>query len=81
MNFEEALKKVKLLDETPSDADMLELYGLYKQIIIGDINTERPSFWDLVGKSKWDSWKSYEGLNREEAKKKYVNIVDRLMST
>lgn len=79
MNFEEASKKVKLLDEKPSDQDMLGLYGLYKQATIGNINTERPSFWDLVGKSKWDSWKSYEGLNSEEAKEKYINLVNKLM--
>lgn len=79
MNFEQASKNVKLLSEKPSDEDMLALYGLYKQSTVGDVNTERPSFWDFVGKAKWDSWKSYEGLSKSEAEKRYVNLVSKLM--
>ena len=79
MNFEESIKKVKLLKEKPCDNDMLMLYGLFKQSTIGDINTERPSFWDLVGKSKWDSWKSHQGLPKDEAKEKYIALVEKLM--
>jgi diazepam-binding inhibitor (GABA receptor modulator, acyl-CoA-binding protein) len=79
MNFEEASRNVKLLDEKPCDQDLLELYGLYKQSTVGDVNTERPSFWDLVGKSKWDSWKSYEGLSIDEAKDKYIELANKLM--
>ena len=79
MNFEEAAENVKHLSEKPSDEDMLKLYGLYKQSTIGDVNTERPSFWDMVGKAKWDSWKSYESMSFEDAKEKYVKLALKLI--
>lgn len=38
-SFEEAVDKVKNLKQTPSDANLLELYAYYKQATIGDVNT------------------------------------------
>jgi len=37
--FLEAAESVKNLKSKPNDAEMLELYGLYKQATVGDINT------------------------------------------
>ena len=79
MDFQKASENVKTLQQKPSDDDMLKLYGLYKQATIGDVNTDRPSFWDMVGKAKWDSWKSYEGTDKEEAMKQYVALANDLM--
>ena len=79
MNFEEASEHVKNLSNKPSDYVMLELYGLYKQATVGNVNTERPSFWDFVAKAKWDSWNSYTGISSESAKEKYVSLVQKLV--
>ena len=45
-----------------SDEARLQLYGLYKQGTIGNINTAKPFMIDIVGCAKWDAWKSFEGL-------------------
>ena len=37
--FEKAAEDVKNLTTKPSDNDMLDLYGLYKQGTVGDVNT------------------------------------------
>ena len=37
--FLEAAEKVKNLKTKPNDSEMLELYGLYKQATVGDVNT------------------------------------------
>lgn len=37
--FDKAAKEAKNLPTKPSDADMLELYALYKQVTVGDCNT------------------------------------------
>ena len=37
--FLDAAEKVKNLKSKPNDTEMLELYGLYKQATVGDINT------------------------------------------
>lgn len=39
--FLEAAEKVKNLKTKPNDSEMLELYGLYKQATVGDVNTGR----------------------------------------
>jgi len=31
-----------------------ELYALYKQATVGDVNTDRPGFMDFKGRAKWD---------------------------
>lgn len=38
-SFEEAVDRVKNLKESPSDNELLEIYALYKQATIGDVNT------------------------------------------
>lgn len=41
-----------------TDEELLQIYGLYKQGSIGNVNTDRPGFLDLKGKAKWDAWKA-----------------------
>lgn len=38
-SFEQAVDQVKNLKESPSDTELLEVYALYKQATIGDVNT------------------------------------------
>ena len=37
--FLEAAESVKNLKSKPNDTEMLELYGLFKQATVGDVNT------------------------------------------
>ncbi|XP_055306414.1 acyl-CoA-binding protein-like [Sitodiplosis mosellana] len=78
-DFEKAAEDVKNLKETPADGDLLELYGLYKQATVGDINTARPGMLDFKGKAKWDSWNHKKGTDSEKAKQDYVNKVHELI--
>jgi diazepam-binding inhibitor (GABA receptor modulating acyl-CoA-binding protein) len=43
------------------DAKKLEIYALYKQGLIGDVNTDRPGMLDFKGKAKWDAWSGKKG--------------------
>jgi len=70
--FDAAAESVKNLTVRPSDADLLELYGLYKQGTVGDVNTERPGMFDMKGKAKWDAWNGNKGMSQDDAKAKYV---------
>lgn len=79
MNFDQAAERVKSLSQNPDDDEMLSLYGLYKQSTTGDVNTERPSFWNIVGKAKWDAWESNEGISKLEAETKYIALVKSLI--
>jgi diazepam-binding inhibitor (GABA receptor modulating acyl-CoA-binding protein) len=35
---------------------------------------------DLKGKAKWDAWNKIKGMNQEEAKSKYAQVVNQLLS-
>ena len=76
-HFEEVaaiMKEQKELKSTPSTDDLKKVYGLFKQATIGDVNTERPGFFDLTGKAKWDAWESFKGTAQEAAKNQYVEF-------
>ena len=81
MSFEEAAQKLKdstgLVDKL-DDAKKLEVYALFKQGSIGDVNTDRPGMLDLKGKAKWDAWNAKKGMTQDEAKEAYIELVDSL---
>jgi len=76
--FDAAAAKVKTLTTRPSDADLLILYGLFKQAEVGDCNTSRPGMLDLKGKAKWDAWDGNKGMSKDDAMAKYVAKVAEL---
>ena len=57
------------------------LGALRKQASIGDNTTPRPpySFWSSYEYNQWLLWKDLEGIPKEEASKKYVEMVKILL--
>lgn len=76
--FNEKIVEVKTL-ESISDENKLYLYKYYKQATIGDINIERPGFFNLIGKTKWDAWNTIKGTSKEEAMNSYIQKVEDLL--
>ncbi|CEG62774.1 Putative Diazepam-binding inhibitor (GABA receptor modulator, acyl-CoA-binding protein) [Rhizopus microsporus] len=58
--FNTAAEEVKQLSKSPSNDELLELYGLFKQATVGDNTTSKPTF-DLKGRYKWDAWTKLKG--------------------
>jgi len=79
--FNKAAEEVKELASSPADADLLELYALYKQATVGDCNTTRPGFMDFKGKAKWDAWDGRKGLAQDAAKEQYIAKVASLIES
>lgn len=79
-DFESAQKRVQALSKTPAAAKLLELYALYKQATIGDVQGNRPGMLDVKGRAKYDAWAGKKGLNRETAMQRYVELVDALVA-
>ncbi|KAF6197751.1 hypothetical protein GE061_008717 [Apolygus lucorum] len=79
--FNKAAEDVKNLKETPKDADLLELYSLYKQATVGDCDTAKPGMFDFKGKAKWEAWNARKGLGKDDAKKQYVDKVKALVES
>jgi len=79
--FTDHAEKAKHLKSKPSDAEMLVLYGLYKQVTVGDVNTDRPGMLsiDFAGKAKWDAWNGRKGTSKEDADALYIKEVQGLV--
>ena len=76
--FEAATAAVKKLAEDPGNDAKLQLYALYKQGAEGDVTGKRPGFTDMIGRAKFDAWAKVKGLSKDEAMKKYVELVKSL---
>ena len=78
--FEQAVEQSKQLTQRPANAELLKLYALYKQATEGDVSGERPGGFDFKGIAKYDAWAELQGMTKEEARQKYVDLVDDLKS-
>ena len=78
--FENAAKDVMNLADRPDNDTMLRLYGLYKQGSEGDVKGPKPGFFDFVGTAKYEAWEKLAGTDSEQAMKKYVDLVKKLVA-
>ncbi|XP_075826606.1 acyl-CoA-binding domain-containing protein 7 isoform X2 [Microtus pennsylvanicus] len=77
--FDQAAQDVRKLKRRPEDEELKELYGLYKQSIIGDINIACPVMLDMKGKAKWEAWSLQKGLSKEDAMSAYISKARELI--
>jgi acyl-CoA-binding protein len=77
--FGDAQERVKTLSKRPSNPELLDLYGLYKQGTEGDVKGSRPGLLDPKGRAKFDAWTSRKGLPQAEARARYVALVGELV--
>jgi diazepam-binding inhibitor (GABA receptor modulating acyl-CoA-binding protein) len=76
--FLDALERVKKLRTRPASSELLDLYGLFKQATEGDARGSRPGLLDPKGRAKFDAWTARKGVSRDDAKARYVRLVDDL---
>ncbi len=76
--FLDAQERVKKLRSRPSNPELLDLYGLFKQGTEGDVTGSRPGMLDPKGRAKFDAWSARKGMTRDDARSRYVKLVDAL---
>ena len=76
--FESAVADSKNLSERPDNASLLKIYGLYKQVTVGDNTEKKPGFGDMVGRAKWDAWNGLKGTAGDAAMQQYVDLIESL---
>jgi diazepam-binding inhibitor (GABA receptor modulating acyl-CoA-binding protein) len=76
--FENAVAESKSLPEKPDNATLLQIYALYKQATVGDVDGKRPGFTDMVGRAKWDAWNEVKGKDAKAAMQEYVDLIESL---
>jgi len=76
--FDDATVAAKSLTKRLGDEDLLQLYALYQQATIGDVQGDRPGLVDLIAGAKHDAWAKLEGMSRVEAMQRYIARVNAL---
>ena len=76
--FDKAVADSKKLPERPDNATLLQIYALYKQASVGDVEGKRPGFTDMVGRAKWDAWNEIKGKDKNAAMQEYVDLIESL---
>lgn len=77
--FEQAQKDVRTLTKRPTNADLLDLYALFKQGSTGDVTGKRPGMLDMVGRAKYDAWAQLKGTSTAQAMQRYIDKVKALL--
>lgn len=76
--FENAVARSKTLTRRPGNDELLQLYALYKQATEGDVTGERPGGFDFKAIAKFDAWAELKGKTKDEARKEYIGLVEKL---
>ena len=76
--FEQAAKDVQSLADRPDNDTLLRLYALYKQGSDGDVSGDKPGFFDFVGTAKYEAWSKLKRTAQDDARQKYVDLVQKL---
>lgn len=76
--FESAVARSKDLTKRPSNEELLQLYALFKQSTEGDVTGDRPGGFDFKAIAKYDAWEEIKGKAKDEAKKEYISLVEKL---
>ena len=77
--FDEAVQKANSLPDQEPDV-LLEMYGLYKQALFGDVTGKRPGRMNVKARYKYDAWASREGMSNDEAMQSYIDLITRLVN-
>lgn len=73
----DCVARIAATGEVP-DAELLRLYGLYKQATEGPCVEKKPSFFDIKGRSKHFAWVALGDMSQQEAQSKYVELLSEL---
>ena len=76
--FTAAAEASKTLPKRPDNDTLLQMYSLFKQATVGDVEGKRPGFTDMVGRAKYDAWAKIKGMPAEDAKAAYTDLVEGL---
>lgn len=77
-SFNKASEHVRKITSKLDNNQLLELYGLYKQSTEGKCNIPKPGWLDGRGRKKWEAWRALCDMPCEEAKQKYIDLVQKL---
>ncbi|KAL1586207.1 hypothetical protein WHR41_05443 [Cladosporium halotolerans] len=80
--FKKAVEDSRSLTKKPSNDELLEIYALFKQGTqeVKYEDAPKPGMFDMAGKAKYNEWAKVKDMKPEEAQKKYVEAVKKLVA-
>jgi diazepam-binding inhibitor (GABA receptor modulating acyl-CoA-binding protein) len=78
LQFDSAVARSKEFTKRPGNEELLELYALFKQATEGDVTGDRPGGFDFKAIAKHDAWAEHKGKPKDQAKKEYISLVEKL---
>jgi acyl-CoA-binding protein len=78
-SFRDAAARIKSWHMTPSNGDLLFLYGLYKQATQGDCDIPQPWAVQVEARAKWEAWNKNKKMDTFTAMRNYIDKVEELM--
>lgn len=77
--FNNKCKEIKDSGYDITDKERLELYGLYKQSLNGNITVEQPFIFSIKEREKWKAWNNCKDISKDDARVKYINLVNKII--
>lgn len=75
--FDQAVDCANNLPDQPPEV-LLEMYGLYKQALNGDVTGKRPGRLNVKARYKYDAWASKKEMSKQDAMKNYIKLIKQL---
>lgn len=76
--FEKASDHLRCLVPRLDSGQLLGFYALYKQATVGPCNAQRPTWYQMEAKHKWEAWNNLGNMSREVAMVNYVRAIEKL---
>ena len=73
--FDKIAKLVVNLQQQPTTDEKLQLYGLYKQVTVGNCNISEPWAIQFEAKQKYNAWNKNKNMLKSNAIEKYILIA------
>lgn len=77
--FSHSTEIIKTLTERPTNEELLQLYGLFKQATEGNNTTQQPSIINIKDRAKWNAWYTQRGKTKRIAQNEYSDFVQTLL--
>jgi len=77
--FQDAANRAKQFRRRPTDDELLQLYALYKQAVVGKCNVPKPGMFAFKERAKHSAWEALGAMPSEEARRRYIVYVNQLV--
>lgn len=76
--FIKATQDIKSIPHLNNET-LLKLYGLFKQVTMGDCLVNTSSFFDLKATAKYNAWNKLNGMTLLNAQVAYIKLVKTIL--